>query len=1239
MSAPPPPPPPATNFKSWKTHELQEYLLTHTRGAERARIPLIHLKFQLAKRAADVERQTGVRAERPPPPPPPPPSQGVRLGGRRRQFVHRNNEHHERMRQAQIEMYQRMARSGGNQHGHMYAHPQAQDVGFAHVDAGTSLMVGSVARAGYDNARNSLHQTVHGAPMPGGSLLQKKTHAGSADGKYRKPSVLVARAYRNWHSPRDHDEYKRRERLAAKRGTPMEHTQKVTEAMKLNEGFDFSAHPELDWPMYECCEVRLGRHCPECFVSNRCCRCLFDPCGEENKDHGGSDWAGHFGVGHDLYFKYLKLLGFTFLFMSLIMLPSMVINSYGDQPTDTTGLQLYHLSLGNLGAAGLNNDTIRLPCDLGPASVLYESSPSCEWDRPSYAWFYGFSDFIASVLFMVCFLWLKHYEKSEVKHFKELASFASVADYSIFVKQMPPDMQIDTVKAKEVLKETLRIEQMVRDFWEQQVRAEVRLNYGDDKIATLKENHIVDSTNQCVADVSLILDHGSDIHFFQKQKPLKKDIHRTEWHIKKMNFELAEEERKPSKPAGARYPSEDERNDKTIKRLRTAIGKAKLHKKKKVQRLQQIVKSRQDFHTLHNKVHKVVGAFVTFTTDMAKQLALERYPSSYLMFCCQSKEKRWHGTLEAESEHLNLDEKLMTRVRIKNAPEPTTLIWENMEYGWCSRLLRRLVSSLVALGLIFGSGFAVFYARTNSGLDEDVPLGCGSSPSYELFPGISCESYVTNATKMGLTETEQCVPVVAKYGRDKQGAVDIFNAEYTAGNVTAIAETCFCREYAYDPSYGLKVRGACGDFVLQAAAKLGYTILSSVVIVLINGIYVRVVRSLANFEKHHDIDSRDKSVSVRSMFGQFINTGLVYLIVNANINNNKFFSNYKDWKDANSVLQGAYDDFTPEWYAEVGQAITITMLMFAFTPHMLPFIMYARFHCRIRCCSHKAATQAELNQYYTPPQFHYSTRYAQISVSMLICMMYSTGIPFLYVVGCATAFLFYCVDKLLFSWLYGKPPQYDPSVNTAFTNILGWGLLLHVAFGTWMLGNKHILSSGAAVSTDTTAVGNQTSVAAESSILSYNADGTFRIRDDVASVGLTIFQADGLGDHLLQQHVVPMFALLIFMLACAVLNLTWSILGGFFGKLFHFVTCGRCCVAEPVFLKDDYEQMKPVIKLWGITSYNIFENPLYQLLFSVDEAFAEKHRHLEDLGDVDNVVQQSVALEMVATPGGVKVSM
>ena len=148
----------------------------------------------------------------------------------------------------------------------MYAHPQAQDVGFAHVDAGTSLMVGSVARAGMNRParRCTKRCTVSHAHAEEVTL-----------GEDGKPSVLVARAYRN--SPRDHDEYERRKKLAKSKGRPMKHILKVTEAMKANENFDFDEHPELDWPMYNC-EVRLGRHCPECFVWNQ--RRVFDPCGE-----------------------------------------------------------------------------------------------------------------------------------------------------------------------------------------------------------------------------------------------------------------------------------------------------------------------------------------------------------------------------------------------------------------------------------------------------------------------------------------------------------------------------------------------------------------------------------------------------------------------------------------------------------------------------------------------------------------------------------------------------------------------------------------------------------------------------------------------------------------------------------------------------------------------------------------------------------------------------------------------
>ena len=311
--------------------------------------------------------------------------------------------------------------------------------------------------------------------------------------------------------------------------------------------------------------------------------------------------------------------------------------------------------------------------------------------------------------------------------------------------------------------------------------------------------------------------------------------------------------------------------------------------------------------------------------------------------------------------------------------------------------------------------------------------------------------------------------------------------------------------------------------------------MSSFMILLINGVYHKVVEGMAHLERHHAIDSMHASISYRAMFGQFINTGLVYLLVNANLQGNAFFENYNNGakESSSSVLNNlsGYSDFTPTWYAEVGNAITLTMFMLAFTPHMFPLITCLRFHIRVNCmcCLSSAATQSELNQKFHPPQFHYMTRYSQLSVTILICMMYSTGIPFLYVIGCLTCFLFYWVDKAMFCWLYAKPPQYDPKINQTYSQVLGYALMIHVAFGTWMLGNKSILVSN---------VGNNTQY-----VVQTLNDGTLALRSDIAESALSYIGADDIGHHLLQVHVLPLFALMIFLILGVLANMSWSILG------------------------------------------------------------------------------------------------
>ena len=66
----------------------------------------------------------------------------------------------------------------------------------------------------------------------------------------------------------------------------------------------------------------------------------------------------------------------------------------------------------------------------------------------------------------------------------------------------------------------------------------------------------------------------------------------------------------------------------------------------------------------------------------------------------------------------------------------------------------------------------------------------------------------------------------------------------------------------------------------------------------------------------------DKSISNTIFLAQFFNTGIAILLVNAKLPNNFF------------QVAGAYYDYTPEWYANVGRIIVDTMLIYAFWPYL-----------------------------------------------------------------------------------------------------------------------------------------------------------------------------------------------------------------------------------------------------------------------------------------------------------------
>ena len=92
---------------------------------------------------------------------------------------------------------------------------------------------------------------------------------------------------------------------------------------------------------------------------------------------------GHYGVGISLYFKFLKWLGWTSLMMFVIVLPEVIINTWGSNKGALLDSSVYVLSLGNLGEV---NGTINVPCW---GQYIQNGVEFCPMERSDIAWLYS----------------------------------------------------------------------------------------------------------------------------------------------------------------------------------------------------------------------------------------------------------------------------------------------------------------------------------------------------------------------------------------------------------------------------------------------------------------------------------------------------------------------------------------------------------------------------------------------------------------------------------------------------------------------------------------------------------------------------------------------------------------------------------------------------------------------------------------------------------------------------------
>lgn len=99
-------------------------------------------------------------------------------------------------------------------------------------------------------------------------------------------------------------------------------------------------------------------------------------------------------------------------------------------------------------------------------------------------------------------------------------------------------------------------------------------------------------------------------------------------------------------------------------------------------------------------------------------------------------------------------------------------------------------------------------------------------------------------------------------------------------------------------------------------------------------------QDLAKLQKRHSFSSEMKATAIVMFFANYINSGLMYLLI---MDLRIFFSVFG--LKTHNFINGTYQDFNVLWYDDIGSAITATMTLNIFSPHIsnLLLVLYVHF--------------------------------------------------------------------------------------------------------------------------------------------------------------------------------------------------------------------------------------------------------------------------------------------------------
>lgn len=466
---------------------------------------------------------------------------------------------------------------------------------------------------------------------------------------------------------------------------------------------------------------------------------------------------------------------------------------------------------------------------------------------------------------------------------------------------------------------------------------------------------------------------------------------------------------------------------------------------------------------LHEQELPTAGAFVTFNTAAARDVALAAYPCGPVYAALpflQPMERRLRGTFH---------------IRMTAGEEPSDLLWENLHYHAISREMRKAVAGFFVFALLLGTiGITVVSKQYQKNSPPDIQ--CAASEADDLIQcdnlwNLSATSSNTDPARLtvaalgGSLASNDCDAYISAIGlwsigvdwrtwtnqstyNNGAGMVAILsNASADVVSCAArVCQGCYCSDLglASWQENKLDTNGFCYDYwhsYLSAWALKGMSILF---VIISNLVFTSSIPAFTAFEKLHTRGQQQGSIALKIFLSTFFNAYVVTLLVYADITDLQTFP---------LIFKGAYNDFTPTWFSAIGSSLFLTTFTQAVQPPLVSAVS-ARLKKLFKGFSIASQyTQRDLNALFLGPEWSLAARVAQVLNASWLALVLCGSIPG---AGFLLAFVFglsYISDKYFLCRIARTPPRYDAEIVLTLCSLLVWGVWVHFAITAWAMGS------------------------------------------------------------------------------------------------------------------------------------------------------------------------------------------